>query len=534
MRLFLIAILLIHTAVVFAADGVHGIGYRYDGSGVFPVESLPTRFAPASGEGVAWCTPLPNFSLSSPIVVDGRVYTMCERTQSLEPELLFPTLICLDADSGEILWQTEIDHVRAMAGGEADRILALWRRELIAHAVLFRTRYLVNSEKSMSVAEGTAALEAVGWEAKSSRKKGGLYGDLPRKGEREKTRDMLADTYNLWWSNWHRSGKWGGPHIGISFPTPVSDGEDIYVATGFNTIACVSKQGAIKWMRFLPTDNTQPKARFVPSPLIVDGVLVVTMDRRVRGFDRSTGELLWETATAWPHIYACGSAVPIQIGETAAVFTTSGHVVRVRDGAILADGLGFQGSGHPPTSDGHRAVFFTNQSEGGSYRGSGGFCDEGTYAIRLDPTEDGVKPALLWKRTGDERVDQPFLVGSHLYAGDLVVLDPLTGKQVGGCRAPQGTKPAQAWVGTPRALVGLGKQGKGGSAWLTVIATGNGSPQVVCQGEIPPAPAEGVVRERRMCEISRAEWTLPANTVPFLTEGRIYVRTMDHLWCIGR
>ncbi len=72
--------------------------YRRDGSGVYPEATPPPAWDLERGINVVWRTPLPE-GLAEPVVRDGRLYV------TAEPNVLF----ALDASSGEIVWQREIE-----------------------------------------------------------------------------------------------------------------------------------------------------------------------------------------------------------------------------------------------------------------------------------------------------------------------------------------------------------------------------------------------------------------------------------------
>jgi hypothetical protein len=75
------------------------IGFRGDGTGRFPGAMPPLEFSQKDGKNVLWSVKMPNWGQSSPIVVGRRVITMAE------PD----TTLCVDADTGKVLWQDALD-----------------------------------------------------------------------------------------------------------------------------------------------------------------------------------------------------------------------------------------------------------------------------------------------------------------------------------------------------------------------------------------------------------------------------------------
>ena len=85
-------------AVLFATSGraVGDIGFRGEGSGLYPQATPPTTWS--KDTGVLWKTSLTNWSNASPILVKKQIFICAEPA----------TLISVDADTGKILWQSTI------------------------------------------------------------------------------------------------------------------------------------------------------------------------------------------------------------------------------------------------------------------------------------------------------------------------------------------------------------------------------------------------------------------------------------------
>ena len=83
------------------------------GSGVAAsTDGIPTRWSPDAN--LAWKTTLPGPGVSSPIVVDGKVFLTCYSGYGLSQESpgemdnLMRHVVCCDLQSGEVLWQKDI------------------------------------------------------------------------------------------------------------------------------------------------------------------------------------------------------------------------------------------------------------------------------------------------------------------------------------------------------------------------------------------------------------------------------------------
>ncbi len=87
-----------------------------DGSGVASdSKSIPSRWSPEAN--LAWKTPLPGPGVSSPIVVDGKVFVTCYSGYGLDQaspgdmDKLMRHVVCVDLKSGDLLWQNDIKAV---------------------------------------------------------------------------------------------------------------------------------------------------------------------------------------------------------------------------------------------------------------------------------------------------------------------------------------------------------------------------------------------------------------------------------------
>ena len=85
----------------------HPVGYRGDGSGIYPTATPPLMFDEQTKTNLKWVTQMPGWSHSPPIVVGRKVFV------AAEPD----TTICVDADSGKILWQDSLGLLQPIGPG---------------------------------------------------------------------------------------------------------------------------------------------------------------------------------------------------------------------------------------------------------------------------------------------------------------------------------------------------------------------------------------------------------------------------------
>ncbi len=256
------------------------VGWRTDGSGMYPEARPPITWS--AERGVVWKTRLPDRANSSAVVAGGRVYVTSEPT----------TLICVDADTGETLWERSNTYEDLFAGGAAPQTpeLAEVRR---------RIREL-EANPSRATRRELARLR------------------------RQEARLTADDPFGL--PRTHRTN-------GYASATPVSDGEHVWAVFGTGTVVCYDAEGRRVWARLLdkPTHNWGHSS----SPRLTDGVLIVHLTDLV-GLDAMTGEPRWRVPSApnW------GTPALADLDDETVVLTMDGQAVRARDGAVLGRGLG--------------------------------------------------------------------------------------------------------------------------------------------------------------------------------------------------
>jgi outer membrane protein assembly factor BamB len=122
---------------------------------------------------------------------------------------------------------------------------------------------------------------------------------------------------------------------GYATPTPVSDGQSVWVFFGTGVVACCDMGGKCKWIKWYDYRPTTSYGR-TASPLLAGDRLLVHFGP-LACLSAATGELLWTNKEAKA---AYGTAAVARIGDTQVVITPKGRVVRVADGKTLAADLG--------------------------------------------------------------------------------------------------------------------------------------------------------------------------------------------------
>jgi hypothetical protein len=349
---------------------------------------------------------------------------------------------------------------------------------------------------------------------------------------------------------------------GMTFPTPASDGERLYLVTAYKVVACYDLDGQQQWMRWHRDEpythyihvgegkehGMHFSASFVPSPVLVGETLVVNGNTKLRGYDRHTGKTRWEHQLRQIN-YMVGTPVRLRLPAPTdgdrrvdVVFTASGEVVRVADGAILAKNIGQFGNGSGPIAIGEDVIFGMNGQSGGHYKIQEGrrFTDRGGVAIRLAWNgPDRIEPQLVWhsRRDADTGEVTPVYHDGLLYVDRFPrAIDASSGETVAKPRTATGHDTKHAHTIAGGYVFTINKDGK--SAAFHASRELNAQAPAALNTLDPMPKLEGEKREQVIAQTGQlepAEWYgwnfSPA--LPFFSGNRLFIRSHDHLYCIG-
>jgi len=204
------------------------------------------------------------------------------------------------------------------------------------------------------------------------------------------------------------------PRCGYSTPTPLSDGEFVYVVFGTGVVACYDSAGQRKWIRCFEQEQATEYGR-TASPILVHGRLLVSVTGLL-ALDPQTGAVLWEQPRAKA---AYGTPVTARAGGLEVLVTPNGDCVRLSDGKLLATKLG-RTEFPSPVADG-TVVYFVDRT---------------AAAVRLAAeSAESVKATKLWEvRLEGEFFAAPVCHERILYCvnneGILWALDAKTGTTI--------------------------------------------------------------------------------------------------------
>ena len=317
-------IMLAFIAVLLSAGFVHAQDWPEfrgpSGQGIVAAGKLPTEWT--ATKNVVWKQPIPGLGWSSPVIWQGKIYLTTAVQAEGKPDYSLRTL-CLDAQTGKILWDTEIFQQDG------------------------KTAPKIHSKNS------------------------------------------------------HAS------------PTPIVDGQRVYVHFGHQGTAALDLNGKILWktteLKYSPVHGNGG------APILVDNALIFSCDGASKPFvaalDKATGKTLWQTERK------TGSGKKFAF-STPALITVNGQkqVVSPGAGAVCAydPATGKElwrvdyGQGYsliPKPVFGNGLVFVTT-----------GYDSAGLRAIRPDGSGDVTKSHVAWSL--DKAVSLTpslLLVGDELY-----------------------------------------------------------------------------------------------------------------------
>ena len=211
-------------------------------------------------------------------------------------------------------------------------------------------------------------------------------------------------------------------------PTPVIEGDRVYLHFGAYGTACITQAGEILWKTKLEYDNGQHGPG--GSPVLYDDLLIVSCDGLEQQFvvalDKATGKVRWKKMREGYQAYTTPLVVSLPSGDqviSPGAFQaiayeprTGKEIWRVK----YAEGF----SNVPMPVYGDDLVFICP-----------GFQEPSLLAVRLDGRGDVTKSKIVWKLDrGIPRTPSPLLVGNELYIvsdnGIATCIDAKTGEEL--------------------------------------------------------------------------------------------------------
>jgi outer membrane protein assembly factor BamB len=564
MRLSIVLIFLVLIPLA-AQDGM--IGFRGDGSGVFPGCTPPTEFDAITGKNLVWKMPLPNFSNSSPIAVGNKVFVTCADGWPEGQDC--PQLLCYDGNTGKELWRRDLDEFATRPEAEAKEAKEI-RKEY--HQRIRRINTLMYEYQK---ADDTRKETILG-EVKP------IAGDQKRNFDRNSFGTGSAEQALFTVRDFAEKLRkicgyapitWAPTCLDITMPTPVSDGKRVFVFTGRRSVHAFDLDGKVLWQvlqQDAPYNGHYPED-LANSPLIIGDLLVMYCFDHLWAWELDSGKLRWKAESKVPHRHGMGHPVrlnlPVAKGQTEPVlYLWTGDLVRLRDGKVLcrdvaplscaslsSDGvdrvfLGINGGGASEAKGAKRNWQFTGESQGGG------------LGVRFALSGDTATAEKLWfnaKNDGYKVLSHyPLYREGRLWLDSGIAVDASTGKVVMTSKIPQSKGIGSNgfilaggnFIGVQEDGINEGSGGAGGLGvqkdriqMVTVAKVGQDRLESVisCPVELLPATITEPSKRAQVIALTGLDrhrkwygWS-GSYGCPFASGNRLFIRTYNTLYCFG-
>ena len=336
--------------------------------------------------------------------------------------------------------------------------------------------------------------------------------------------DVICLNTNSGEEVWHRSVKQGPPPIPrhstntYATETPITDGERIYAYFGMNGIYCLDMDGNVLWEKDLGVYQMRADWGTASSPVLGGDKVFVQIDNEVQSFvialDSKTGNEVWRVDRDEKSQYSSPMVWKNSVREE---LICGGMIYRSYDlatGDLLwqLDMAKGRSSATPLAANDRLYIGTELRNRGGSDDGGGRlFCVKPGGDGDITPKDDAPSSEFIQWRIdrSDIQMASPTICDGNLYlfqrSGSVMhCVDAATGeseyrKRVTGAPAFW----ASPWTD--------------GEHVYTLAA--NGTTFVLAGGDEFEIVSENVLGQQT--------WGTPA-----LANGRIYLRTVDHLYCI--
>jgi outer membrane protein assembly factor BamB len=216
------------------------------------------------------------------------------------------------------------------------------------------------------------------------------------------------------------------PKNSYASPTPIIDGDYIYVHFGADGTAALTPAGDIVWSTKLPYESQHGAGG---SPIVYNDLLILSCDGHDQAFvvalDKRTGKVKWKTNRRRPADQAYTTPIVIRVGGRDQIVSVGAFRATAYDPdtgrEIWWVGYGDGFSNVPRPVYGHGLVFIVT-----------GFQQPAIIAVRADGAGDVTRTHIAWTlQRGAPHTPSPLLVGDELYVvtdgGIASCLDARTG-----------------------------------------------------------------------------------------------------------
>ena len=210
-------------------------------------------------------------------------------------------------------------------------------------------------------------------------------------------------------------------------PTPIVDGDRVYVHFGTDGTAALTSAGAVVWKARFSYESQHGNGG---SPVLYKDLLIINCDGSDEAFvvalDKQTGKIRWKTSRRYPFDQAYSTPLVIRVGDRDEVVSVGAYRATAYDPLsgkeIWRVGYKDGFSNVPRPVYGHGLVFLST-----------GFQEPSLLAVRVDGAGDVTRTHIVWTlQRAAPYTPSPLLVGDEIYVindiGILSCLDVESGR----------------------------------------------------------------------------------------------------------
>jgi outer membrane protein assembly factor BamB len=281
-------------------------------------------------------------------------------------------------------------------------------------------------------------------------------------------------------------------------PTPILEGDRVYLHFGAHGTACITQSGEIVWKTRLDYDNGQHGPG--GSPVIYDNLLIVSCDGQdvqyVAALDKLTGKVRWKKFREGYQAYTTPLVVRLPAGDqvvSPGAFRAIAYEPRTgKEIWQVRYGDGFSNVPRPVYGAG--LVFICT-----------GFQQPSLLAVRLDGRGDVTKSHIAWTlKRGVSLTPSPLLVGDDLYM--------VSDNGIASCVDAR----------------------SGGPHWQVRLGGNHSASPIYADGRIYFLSEEGesvvIAPGKQFKELARNQLDGPTLASMAVSNGSIFVRSQTHLY----
>ena len=193
-------------------------------------------------------------------------------------------------------------------------------------------------------------------------------------------------------------------------PTPVIEGDRVYVHFGADGTAALTTSGEVLWRAKFPYDSQHGNGG---SPVLYQDLMIFSCDGYDTAFvvalDKATGKVRWKTSRRRPWSQAYSTPLVVRVGERDELISVGAFRTAAYDPVTgqeiwrVSYGEGFSNVPRPVYAEG--IVYIAT-----------GFDEPSLLAVRADGSGDVTRTHVMWTlRRGVPFISSPLIVGDELY-----------------------------------------------------------------------------------------------------------------------